>query len=599
MGNISIKYRLFLSYSVLVILSLLGTVVVSQSFFGETFRKSMMQDHHRELTLITNSLQSDLNHIADYEQSVALDSIVMTALQEHPSIPDNVAEYNDMRRRLGKTVNSIIGGNPEIFQWDIITLDNQFLHVSGYDLLNSIQETLGENYFSRINARRGIILEGPFMIENTGTDAEAAPFFVMSRQIVELDTLKPLGYVAFFLFEESLASVFENNMPADIKLDFFILSEENDILSSSKKETIGKSFEKAQKVGKYNVDELLLNGTYQTDSGRDSILYTVTHMEQNGWKVVYAAPMKGLMASQYYVKGIVLAIGVTACMVSMLMAGYIAVHITKPIVELSKKMSTYYASRPQKAVSYTSRNEIRNLYAGFEDMVKDFRALMKQMYNEQEEKSNYKFQLIQAQIKPHFLYNTFETIKSLIDIGMSEEASEAVIAISGFYRMSLNDGNDIISVAGEVEMTRQYMYIQKLRYMDCLDYQICECKGLDNYTIPKLTLQPLLENSIYHGIKPKQEEGKIRLDITEERDCLIFVIEDNGVGIDREKLDNLNRILCGDEREASGAFGIHSINRRIRLFFGEEYGLVLESEKDVFTRVTLTIPKNLMQSRTE
>ena len=222
-----------------------------------------MQDHHRELTLITNSLQSDLNHIADYEQSVALDSIVMTALQEHPSIPNNVAEYNDMRRRLGKTVNSIIGGNPEIFQWDIITLDNQFLHVSGYDLLNSIQETLGENYFSRINARRGIILEGPFMIENTGTDAEAAPFFVMSRQIVELDTLKPLGYVAFFLFEESLASVFENNMPADIKLDFFILSEENDILSSSKKETIGKSFEKAQKVGKYNVDELLLNGFRQ------------------------------------------------------------------------------------------------------------------------------------------------------------------------------------------------------------------------------------------------------------------------------------------------------------------------------------------------
>ncbi|MEY8495027.1 histidine kinase [Lachnospiraceae bacterium 29-91] len=597
MGNISIKYRLFLSYSVLVILSLLGTVVVSQSFFGETFRKNMMQDHHRELTLITNSLQSDLNHIVDYEQSVALDSIVMTALQAHPSIPDNEAEYNDMRRRLGKTVNSIIGGNPKIFQWDIITLDNQFLHVSGYDLLNPIQKALGENYFSRINARRGIILEGPFMIENTGTDAEAVPVFVMSRQIVELDTLKPLGYVAFFLFEESLASVFENNMPADIKLDFFILSEENDILSSSKKERIGKSFEETQKLGKCGVDELLLNGTYQTDSGRDSILYTVTYMEQNGWKVVYAAPMEGLMASQYYVRGIVLAIGVAACVVSMLMAGCIAVHITKPIVELSKKMSTYYANRPPKDVSYTSRNEIRNLYAGFEDMVKDSRALIKQIYDEQEEKSNYKFQLIQAQIKPHFLYNTFETIKSLIDIGMSEEASEAVIAISGFYRMSLNDGNDIISVAGEVEMTRQYMYIQKLRYMDCLDYQICECKGLDNYTIPKLTLQPLLENSIYHGIKPKQEEGKIRLDIIEEEDCLIFVIEDNGVGIDREKLDNLNRILCSEEREEAESFGIHSINRRIRLFFGEEYGLVLESEKDVFTRVTLTIPKNLLQSR--
>lgn len=588
MKDISIKHRLLLCYSIPLILSLLCTVIISQRFYSETFRENVIQDHRRELTLITNRLQSDLDHIADYEISVALDSVVISTLEAHPKMPENVAEYNEIRMTLGKEINSIIGINRDISQWDIVTLDNTFLHVSGYDFLNPIQETLEENYFSRFNGRRDIILRGPFIVKNTGTEPESVPVFVMSKQIVNLDTLKPLGYVAFFLTESSFASVFENNMPADAKLDFFLLSEENEILSSSKKEAIGQNFVKVQNMTDQSMEDLLQKGTCLAGAGRDSILYTVTAMEQNGWKVAYAASMQALMASQYYVREIVVVIGAAACLIALLLAGFLAVRITKPITELSKKMSTYYAAKPHKDIAYSSRNEINNLYAGFEDMVKDSQALMDQIYSEQEEKSNYKFQLIQSQIKPHFLYNTLETIKSLVDIGMSEEASEAIMAVSGFYRLSLNDGNDITSVANEVELSRQYMYIQKLRYMDYLDYHIQECEGLENYIIPKLTLQPLLENAIYHGIKPRQSEGHIELNIAEDETCLIFVIEDNGVGIEKSMLESLN----SEERKDTESFGLYSINRRIQLFFGKGYGLHMESEKDKFTRVTLIIPKH-------
>ena len=591
MGKVSIKYKLFFCYSLLLVLSLFCAVLISQHFTGKVFREKTLQDHRRELTLITNNLQLNLNHISDYVMSVALDPVVIASLEEYSALSEQDAAYNDIRRSLGKEINSIIGMSQNIFQWDIATLDQSFLNVSGYELLNPIERVLGPNYFAKANAKRSITLNGPFMISQTGEYKEIFPVFVMSKQIVDLDTLKKLGYVAFFISEASLSSDFEKNLSFDGEMDYFILSGDNKILSSSRKEVISSDFLELQGLSKQDTEVLTKQGSCIAGSGKNSIFYTVTSMEQYGWRVVYATSMASLMVSQYYVRGIVVVIGAAVCMIALIMTGIIAYRITHPIVALSKRMSTCYAEEPKGEISYSSHNEIENLYAGFEAMLQNSQQLMEQIYNEQEEKSNYKFQLIQAQIKPHFLYNTFETIKSLVDIGMNKEASEAVMAVSKFYRMSLNDGNDITSVADEIELSRQYMYIQKLRYMEYLDYEIEECRDLKKYIIPKLTLQPLLENAIYHGIKARQEGGKISLQVQEKEECLFFSIEDDGMGIDGETLEHLNRSFRQDDKKDADSFGLYSINRRIQLFFGSEYGLHLVSEKCKFTCVTLTIPK--------
>ena len=595
MKKMSIKYKLFFSFSILIFLSVFSITVITQSFMGEAFRQNTLKDHQRELTLITNSLQSNLSHVADYEMSVALDDTVISTLEEHPVIT-GPAEYNEIRRRLGLKVNSIIGMNQTIFQWDIVLLDHTFLNASGYELLKPIEKALGANYFSEANATRGITLNGPFMVEKLGESNETIPVFVMSKQIVNLDTLKTLGYVAFFITESSLASTFEDNMPADAKLDYFMISRDEKVLSSSQKETIGKDFAATQNIPAQAVEELNRQGSYTAGYGRDSILYTATPMGQNDWTVIYVTPLATLMASQYKVRGMVFVIGGIACALSLLIAGIIAYRITHPIVALSEKMSSYYKEEPEKAVTFASNDEIENLYAGFDDLIRNTQRLMEQIYSEQEEKSDYKFQLIQAQIKPHFLYNTLETIKSLVDIGLNDEASEAIMAMSKFYRMSLNDGNDTTTVANEVELSRQYLCIQKLRYTEYLEYEIHECGGLDRYMIPKLTLQPLLENAIYHGIKPKQNNGHIVLTVSEKENRLIFVIEDNGVGMNAITLDALKKSLTYEDKTKITAFGLYSINRRMQLFFGSAYTLKLESGEGEYTRVTLTVPKQTQGS---
>lgn len=558
---------------------------------SRAFESNITQGHRRELSLITNSIESNLEHLKDYSISIALDPEVIAILEDNPSIPENTGAQFELKNKLRKRITSIVGLNESIFQWDVITLDKSFLYVNGVEILESMSETLSNEFYAKISSERATKITGPYIVELSREEQDEIPVLVMSKQILNIDTFKPLGYIVFFITEPSLAETFERNMPQELKQNFFLLSNENNIVSSTKKKYICNDFGEAVTLSQKQQKELFTTGKYSYKNGRDSYLYTAIPMDINGWKVVFETPLVELMASQYYVRGFTFAIGFIACIIALILAGIIAHKITNPIIALSKKMSMHYMKKPISKVSFSSKNEINNLYTGFDTMVENSERMMRQIYHDQEEKSNYKFQLIQSQIKPHFLYNTLEMIKSLIDIGMNNEASKAVMAVSKFYRKSLNDGNDITSVENEIELASQYMYIQKLRYMEYLDYKIDNYINLTNYVIPKLTLQPLLENAIYHGIKTKQETGVIRLKVIEHAENIEFIIEDNGIGMEKNVLAQVKDSLDYEENKEVMTFGLYSINRRIQLFFGKEYGLTIDSTKGEYTRVTLVIPK--------
>ena len=360
----SIKDKLFWGYSVLIFFALLSTVLISQNYTERAFYENTVSAHKRELTLITNSLQSEIDHIGDYEMSVALDSTVISTLEKNPFVTETDAEYNVVRRVLGNTINSIIGMNQEIFQWDIITLDNRFLYVSGYDLLTSIEDTLGPAYFTEANSGRSIVLNGPFMVEGSGETQTAMPIFVMSKQIVKLETLEALGYVAFFVTEDSIASVFEENIPQGAKADFFLISQDNTILSSSKKDVIGKDLAEVMNLSEKNEQEIFQKGTWVNGRDKNSALYTVTPMEQNGWRVVYVTPLEALMNSHYSVRKIVTLIGIVTFLLSIVMIAVIAQRITYPIVYLFQKMITYYRQEPETRIVIDSKDENKKSVSG-------------------------------------------------------------------------------------------------------------------------------------------------------------------------------------------------------------------------------------------
>ena len=195
--------------------------------------------------------------------------------------------------------------------------------------------------------------------------------------------------------------------------------------------------------------------------------------------------------------------------------------------------------------------------------------------------------LFRSQIDPHFLYNTMDTIIWLIEADRPQAAVEMVSNLSDFFRHCLSKGEDVITLAEEERHVRSYLQIQHARYKDILDYEIQIDPALQNVTLPKLTLQPLVENALYHGIKCKRGKGHIRITSKTEDGDILLQIADDGAGMSPERLEALRRAMATGERVG---FGLVTVHERLRLLFGSPYGLTLASQEGAGTTVTARIP---------
>ena len=231
--------------------------------------------------------------------------------------------------------------------------------------------------------------------------------------------------------------------------------------------------------------------------------------------------------------------------------------------------------------------EIQLLSDGIENMVERLIKQIEKNTQQEKQRRRTEFALLQSQINPHFLYNTLDTIVWLIE---SEEISEAVrmvASLSNYFRFSLSRGKNVISIEEEEQHIRSYLEIQQMRYRDLMDYEIDIPEHLKKYILPKLTLQPLVENALYHGIKNRRRKGIIRLTGREENGCVILEVADDGRGMTKERLEQVRSSLTDGK---SQGFGLRTVHQRIQILFGGKYGLTLVSTLDVGTKVIVTIP---------
>jgi len=266
--------------------------------------------------------------------------------------------------------------------------------------------------------------------------------------------------------------------------------------------------------------------------------------------------------------------------------------ITEPIEDLSKRVKVISAGDLSEQPSIQANElEVQALSDGFEQMVMHLNILIAKNKDEEIHRRNAEFALLQAQISPHFLYNTLDTIIWLIEAGDVDRSVQIVISLSNFFRFSLNRGKDVISLAEEEKHIRSYLEIQQIRYQDVMDYQIDIPPELGSYCLPKLTLQPLVENALYHGIKLKRVKGHIQVTGRQDGKCIVLTVTDNGAGMSPERLNEL-RDSVHDGREIG--FGLHAIHKRIQLLFGDSYGITdIFSSPSEGTQINLRIPMRL------
>lgn len=284
---------------------------------------------------------------------------------------------------------------------------------------------------------------------------------------------------------------------------------------------------------------------------------------------------------------------VTAVLFSIAAAWRISRGIYAPIKRLHDFTTTI--ARHDLAVLVTSDNsdDITELVWSFNSMVGRIRELLAAKVQEQEQLKKAELRALQAQINPHFLYNTLDTIIWMAESKRTAQVVDLVSALSRFFRITLSKGKDWISLGEEVEHISSYLTIQKMRYHDILDFTIDVPKQLLGSHMLKLTLQPLVENALYHGIKNKRSGGTISVHgrfVDDER--VLIEVKDNGIGIPTDKLDQLQTMLDSEHSNlvTETGYGLNNVNQRIKLYYGQEYGLTITSEYRIGTCVSLLLP---------
>ena len=270
----------------------------------------------------------------------------------------------------------------------------------------------------------------------------------------------------------------------------------------------------------------------------------------------------------------------------------LAERITTPITELCEVTEKFAGGDFSVSYHTDSNDEMGTLAESFNSMVKEIETLVNDIHKEQENAKDAELRLLQEQINPHFLYNTLDAIIWMTEAGENQKAIQIIQELSSFFRISLSKGQSKITISNEREHVKSYLEIQRYRYQDILDYEIDFDEDILEYHIQKLTLQPIVENALYHGIKNKRGMGLIRVTGNAEGDDIVFRVEDNGIGMKPEELERLRSLIAGDVvDDDQRGFGMANVEKRLEMLFGEKYGMSVESEYQKGTTVTVRIPK--------
>ncbi len=295
---------------------------------------------------------------------------------------------------------------------------------------------------------------------------------------------------------------------------------------------------------------------------------------------------------QFYSRMFLVLIAICSLVVIMVIviSYYLSSGITRPIKRLSEVTRQVARGDLQVRANIEAGAEIGVLSDSLDKMIDQINLLFDQVKTEQIRLRKAELELLQAQINPHFLYNTLDTIVWLAEAGDQAQVVSMVGSLSNFFRTTLNEGRDVVTIRDELKHVNSYLQIQQVRYQDIMEYEVNVPDDIVEYTIPKITLQPLVENALYHGIKNKRGKGKITVSGEQVQNYLLLYVEDNGIGITEERLKQISDKINNADDVEGEVFGLHNVNERIRLKFGNRYGIHVDSVYGEGSKVSIMLP---------
>jgi two-component system sensor histidine kinase YesM len=417
----------------------------------------------------------------------------------------------------------------------------------------------------------------------------------LGKKIRDLNDFISTGYMFVSLKESDLEGVYRNfNSTQNLS---YIVDDEGYIISHPNKNLINTKAEgDLLTAQEENSEQTIIRGT-----NNGNIMVSIDTIRNTGWKVVHISSMSTVSQNMKKMLTYFMIVLLLTCVLIAAITFRVSRRIGRPLNELGRRVSKFAnGDMTLEDEEFTTGDEIEQLNNSFNNMMQRIRSLIEEVYEakirKHEAELNSKeaeLTLLQAQINPHFLYNTLEIIrwKAMFLTDGENEVAEIVSTLSDFFRLSLSKGNKIISLKDEIDHAKNYITIMNYRYPNKIVVEWYVDESMLDRKVPKIVLQPVIENAIYHGIKPKVEQGVIDVYIRRKDNNIELVVKDNGAGMSSETVESLNGILSGAETEYKGGYGLRNVNQRIKLIFGDNYGIKISSTLGVGTCVCIYLPE--------
>lgn len=574
-----------------------STVLVLGYAFGSQFEKMlterMVDDYQDTVNAMQNNVETLVLYAQDFTKYMSLDERVLDAIQEYQSMSEESKILNrvKMKQKWDKISNKLIFSTSMIYSLEIYNGD--ILEYSYYDD-PSVDETktIPDDVLRAALSQSPPIWTGLLTLKQYRSYAKSTDYGFAVVKSVRDEAEQRIGAIAIYIRESSFSDILESaNQVSNSR--FYLVDSDNQILSAVDNAELGHDIRETLKLSSKDFETCIQDGILLKEQKGQDLLYVSRDIEMAGVRLVCETTLEELGRQQREARGFMGALTFLSVALAVVSSWLVSRSITKPLGKLMDVMGQIKDDENSIHLRFSEGNagEIGILGSRFNELMDELDASMNRIYEEQRQRRHNEVRLLQAQIVPHFLYNTMGIISSFIKLGMSDKALETIQNLVSFYRLSLSSGKDIITLREEVELTRNYMELQQLRYIEYMEYVI-ECdEPAEDAWVPKLTIQPLVENVLHHGLKPGSGKCQIRVSVTleQEEGAIRIVVHDNGAGIKEERLRQLRQSLESGE-SVTKSFGIININQRMKLIYGHSYHMEIESTEGQYTQFTLCLP---------
>lgn len=564
----SIQFVISISFILITILAML--------FIGIALYNKVLRLSEQNAILNTRQIIDQVNTNLDY---------YMKSMIEISDYIDNAIYYdNDLQNgNLKQQMNVIVNSRKDIVTLAIFSKDGELILSVPSDKMKSITNIKEQDWFTTPLKEPGNLYFSSPHVQNI-FDGQHRWVVSLSRKITINKNGKRIPGVLLVDMNFSVIEQLCTKVSFGEKGYIYIIDSNGNMVYHPQLPLINVGLKQE------NVKEVQEHvfGRYFDKVNGERRLITIETVNFCRWRIVGIAYMDEISTVKKDILFYIFWVFVFGILLFIFISAVISSKISRPIKQLEKSMMMVEQGKLNINLDIKGEAEVAQLSRTFNLMVLRIRQLMNQIVQEQESKRISELNALQAQINPHFLYNTLDSVVWMAENGKHDDVICMVTALARLFRISISRGKNIIGVSEELEHARNYLVIQSIRYRNKFEYEFKIQEEALKYKTLKLILQPIIENAIYHGIEYMVDKGKIKISVSIENDKLLFKVEDNGVGIEPEILNSLLDKESNKKRDSG--VGVKNVHERIQLYFGKQYGLKIESELDVGTIVQIWLP---------